>query len=34
MTTTYLKPERMPLVVVGDKATVAGQLAPYQRPIP
>lgn len=34
ITTTYLMPERMTLVVVGDKATVAEQLAPYQRPIP
>ena len=31
---TYLTPARMTLVVVGDKATVAEQLAPYQRPIP
>jgi zinc protease len=30
----YLTPDRMTLVVVGDKATVAEQLAPYQRPIP
>ena len=34
ITTTYLKPEQMTLVVVGDKATVAEQLAPFQRPIP
>jgi predicted Zn-dependent peptidase len=34
ITTTYLKPDRMTLVVVGDKATVAEQLAPFQRPIP
>jgi predicted Zn-dependent peptidase len=34
MTATYLTPERMTLVVVGDKATVAEQLAPFQRPIP
>jgi predicted Zn-dependent peptidase len=34
ITSTYLKPERMTLVVVGDKATVADQLAPFQRPIP
>jgi len=31
---TYLTPERMTLVVVGDKATVAEQVAPYQRPVP
>jgi zinc protease len=31
---TYLTPERMTLVVVGDKATVADQVAPYQRPVP
>jgi zinc protease len=34
ITATYLTPEQMTLVVVGDKATVADQLAPYQRPIP
>lgn len=34
ITTMYLKSDRMTLVVVGDKATVAEQLAPYQRPIP
>ncbi len=34
MTTTYLTPDRMTLVVVGDKATVAEQLAPFQQPIP
>jgi zinc protease len=34
MTATYLKPDRMTLVVVGDKATVAEQLTPFQRPIP
>ena len=34
ITSTYLKPDRMTLVVVGDRATVADQLAPYQRPIP
>lgn len=34
ITATYLTPDRMTLVVVGDKATVAEQLAPYQRPIP
>lgn len=34
ITATYLKPEQMTLVVVGDKATVAEQLAPFQRPIP
>jgi predicted Zn-dependent peptidase len=27
---TYLKPERMTLVVVGDKKTVDSQLAPYR----
>ncbi len=31
---TYLKPDLMTLVVVGDRATVAEQLAPFQRPIP
>jgi len=31
---TYLKPDRMTLVVVGDKATVAEQVAPYQHPVP
>jgi zinc protease len=34
ITTTYLTPDRMTLVVVGDKATVAEQLAPFQKPIP
>ena len=34
ITTTYLTPDRMTLVVVGDKATVADQLAPFQKPIP
>ena len=34
ITATYLRPEHMTLVVVGDKATVAEQLAPFQRPIP
>jgi len=34
ITATYLTPERMTLVVVGDKATVADQVAPYQRPVP
>jgi zinc protease len=34
MAATYLTPERMTLVVVGDKATVAEQVAPYQRPVP
>lgn len=34
ITATYLTPDRMTLVVVGDKATVAEQLAPFQKPIP
>ncbi len=34
MAATYLTPGRMTLVVVGDKATVAEQLAPYERPVP
>ena len=34
MAATYLTPDRMTLVVVGDRATVAEQLAPFQRPIP
>jgi zinc protease len=34
MTATYLVPDRMTLVVVGDKATVAEQLAPYEKPVP
>jgi zinc protease len=34
ITATYLTPDRMTLVVVGDKATVAEQLTPFQRPIP
>jgi zinc protease len=34
MTATYLKPSEMTLVVVGDKATVAEQLAPYELPVP
>jgi len=33
-TATYLKPGEMTLVVVGDKATVADQLAPYEQPVP
>jgi len=33
-TATYLKPDQMTLVVVGDKATVADQLAPYEQPVP
>jgi predicted Zn-dependent peptidase len=33
-TATYLKPDEMTLVVVGDKATVAEQLAPYEQPVP
>jgi predicted Zn-dependent peptidase len=31
---TYLKSDGMTLVVVGDKATVAEQVAPYQHPVP
>lgn len=34
ITKTYLKPGQMTLVVVGDKATVAEQLAPYEQPVP
>lgn len=34
MTATYLKPGAMTLVIVGDKATVADQLAPYEPPVP
>lgn len=34
MTSAYLKPDQMTLVVVGDKATVADQLAPYEKPVP
>ena len=34
MTTTYLTPDRMTLVVVGDKATVAEQLASFQQHLP
>lgn len=34
MTATYLKPGQMTLVVVGDKATVADQLTPYEQPVP
>ena len=33
-TAAYLKPGEMTLVVVGDKATVAEQLAPYEQPVP
>lgn len=33
-TAAYLKPGQMTLVVVGDKATVADQLAPYEQPVP
>jgi predicted Zn-dependent peptidase len=29
MTAQYIKPDQMTIVVVGDKATVAEQLAPY-----
>jgi zinc protease len=31
---TYLVPAHMTLVVVGDKATVAEQLGPYEQPVP
>ncbi|MFL5619835.1 MAG: M16 family metallopeptidase [Gemmatimonadaceae bacterium] len=31
---TVLVPDRMTLVVVGDKAAMADQLAPYERPVP
>lgn len=31
---TVLVPDRMTMVVVGDKATIAEQLAPYERPVP
>jgi zinc protease len=34
MTATYLRPERMTLVVVGDKKTVEAQLAPYATVVP
>ena len=34
ITSTYLTPDRMTLVVVGDKATVAEQLGPYEQPVP
>jgi predicted Zn-dependent peptidase len=34
MTATYLRPERMTLVVVGDKKTVEPQLAPYAPVVP
>jgi predicted Zn-dependent peptidase len=33
-TESYLKPDRMTLVVVGDKKTVAEQVAPFQKPVP
>ena len=29
MTTQYIKPEQMTIVVVGDKAQISEQLAPY-----
>ena len=32
--TTYLTPGQMTLVVVGDKATVAEQLGPFEQPVP
>lgn len=31
---SVLTPDRMTLVVVGDKAAIADQLAPYERPVP
>ena len=34
ITKTYLTPAQMTLVVVGDKATVAEQLGPYEQPVP
>jgi zinc protease len=34
MTATYLRPERMTLVVVGDRKTVEAQLAPYAAVVP
>jgi zinc protease len=34
ITSTYLTPSRMTLVVVGDKATVEEQLGPYEQPVP
>ena len=30
----YLQPDKMPIVVVGDRKTVAEQLTPYERPVP
>lgn len=34
ITQTYLRPERMTLVVVGDRKTVEAQVAPYAAPVP
>lgn len=34
ITKSYLTPAQMTLVVVGDKATVAEQLGPYEQPVP
>lgn len=34
MTATYLRPDRMTLVVVGDRKTVEPQLAPWAAPVP
>ena len=34
VTSTYIRPEAMTLVVVGDKATVESQLAPYRAVVP
>jgi zinc protease len=34
MTATYLRPEKMTLVVVGDKKTIEAQLAPYAGTVP
>jgi len=30
----YLQPDKMAIVVVGDRKTVAEQLTPYERPVP
>ncbi len=34
MTATYLRPDRMTLIVVGDKKTVEPQLAPWAVVVP
>ena len=34
ITTTYIRPDAMSIVVVGDKATVESQLAPYRPVVP